>query len=472
MTKKTLFLYNTASRSKEYFTLPDGVPEVRLYACGPTVYHYAHIGNLRTYLFEDLLRRSLEFFGFKVRHVVNITDVGHLTSDEDNGEDKMEKGAERTGRSVWEVAEFYTKKFKEDLELLNVRPPTVWCKATDYIKEQIDLIKKLEEKGYTYRTSDGIYFDSLKFPKYTEFARLDIVGLKSGARIDIGEKKFATDFALWKFSPKDKKRAMEWESPWGIGFPGWHIECSAMAMALLGDTIDIHCGGTDHISVHHTNEIAQSECASGKPFARFWMHGEFLRESSSPDKMSKSTGEFLTLDVLINKGFDPMAYRLFALTSHYRNYLNFSWEAMENARDSLNALKRKTDPFISIEGKIKSVEAREWSSAFKKAIADDLNSSAAIGVLNLMIADSSIEDCEKAALIKEFDEVLGLRLLNKPEKVKRTEKEEAMAKELMEKRNVARLAKNWAESDRLRDELLSIGVVIKDGKDGTEWEWK
>jgi len=470
MTKKTLFLYNTASRAKEIFTLPEGIHEVRLYACGPTVYHYAHIGNLRTYLFEDLLRRSLEYFGFKVRHVMNITDVGHLTSDHDEGEDKMEKGATRTGKSVWEVAEFYTQKFKEDLELLNILPPVIWCKATDYIKEQIELIKKLEEKGYTYRTSDGIYFDSLKFPRYTEFARLDIVGLKSGVRIDIGEKKFATDFALWKFSPTDSKRAMEWDSPWGVGFPGWHIECSAMSMAILGETLDIHCGGTDHISVHHTNEIAQSECATGKLFSRFWMHGEFLRESNI-NKMSKSSGEFLTLDALVRKGFDPMAYRLFSLTSHYRNYLNFSWEAMGNAVDSMNALRRKTDPFIGIEGKIKSVEAREWSSAFRNAIADDLNSSGAIGVLNLMLADSSIEDCEKAALVKEFDGVLGLRLLNKPEK-KHSVEEEAVAKELIEKRNVARIAKNWAESDRLRDELLSIGVVLKDGKNGTEWEWK
>jgi len=470
MTKKTLCLYNTASRNKEDFTLPEGVPEVRLYACGPTVYHYAHIGNLRTYLFEDLLRRSLEYFGFKVRHVVNITDVGHLTSDEDDGEDKMEKGAARTGKSVWEIAEFYAQKFKEDLEHLNILPPTIWCKATDYIPEQIELIKKLEEKGYTYKTSDGIYFDTLKFPRYADFARLDIVGLKSGARIDIGEKKFVTDFALWKFSPKDKKRAMEWDSPWGVGFPGWHIECSAMSMALLGETIDIHCGGTDHIRVHHTNEIAQSECATGKLFSRFWMHGEFLRENNS-DKMSKSTGEFLTLDTLISKGFDPMAYRLFALTSHYRNYLNFSWEAMENAMDSLNALRKKTEPFIGLEGKVQSVEAHEWSSSFRDAVADDLNSAAAIGVLNVMLADTTIEDDEKAALIKEFDSVLGLRLLTKQEKAKRSEKEEAKAKELIEKRNVARLAKNWAESDRLRDELLSIGVTLKDSKNGTEWEW-
>ena len=476
MTTKPLFLYNTATRTKERFILPEGVPEVRLYACGPTVYHYAHIGNLRTYLFEDLLRRSLEYFGFKVRHVMNITDVGHLTSDEDEGEDKMEMGAERTGKSVWEVAEYYTKKFQEDLKLLNIIPPTIWCKATDHIKDQIELIRKLEEKGYTYRTSDGIYFDSLKFPKYADFAHIDIAGLKSGARIDQGEKKFATDFALWKFSPKNRKRAMEWDSPWVVGFPGWHVECSAMSMAYLGETLDIHCGGTDHIRVHHTNEIAQSECATGKQFVRFWMHGEFLREGFPKDgvaeKMSKSSGDFLTLDVLIRKGFDPIVYRLFSLTSHYRSYLNFSWEAMENARISLIALRRRIEPFISLDGEVKSVDAREWSLKFREYIADDLNSSAALGVLNLMLADSSLEGGEKAALIREFDSVLGLNLLKKAEKPKHSADETAKAESFIEERNAARAAKNWAESDRLRDVLLALGVVVKDNKDGTSWEWK
>jgi len=470
MNKNAFFLYNTASRSKEQFTLPEGVSEVRMYACGPTVYHYAHIGNLRTYLFEDLLRRSLEYFGFKVRHVVNITDVGHLTSDEDEGEDKMEKGAERMGKSVWEVAEFYTNKFKEDLERLNILPPVIWCRATEHIRDQIELIKKLEEKGYTYRTSDGIYFDSLKFPKYADFARLDIAGLKSGARIDTGEKRFATDFALWKFSPTDRKRAMEWDSPWGVGFPGWHVECSAMSMAHLGETLDIHCGGTDHIRVHHTNEIAQSECATGKKFVRFWVHGEFLRESNL-EKMSKSIGDFLTLDVLIKKGFDPIAYRLFSLTSHYRNYLNFSWEAMESAQDSLNALRRKTEPFIDLEGKIESLDAREWNIKFKEHIADDLNSSAALSILNLMLADSSLNAGEKAALIKDFDRVLGL-CLHKKTKTGHSVEEIAKIEALIEKRNFARMVKNWPESDHLRDTLLNLGVVIKDTKGGTSWEWK
>jgi len=471
MSKKSLLLYNTASRSKERFVLPQDVDEVRMYACGPTVYHYAHLGNLRTYLFEDLLRRSLEYFGFKVRHVINITDVGHLTSDQDEGEDKMEKGAERTGKSVWEVAEFYTEKFKEDLKCLNILPPTVWCKATDNIKEQIELIKRLEEKGYTYKTSDGIYFDTLKFPRYADFAHLDIGGLKSGARIEVGEKKFATDFALWKFSPKDKKRAMEWDSPWGTGFPGWHIECSAMAMKYLGDTIDIHCGGTDHIRIHHTNEIAQSECATGKLFARFWMHGEFLRESNL-EKMSKSSGDFLTLDFLMKKGFDPIAYRLLSLTSHYRNYLNFSWEAMESAQESLNSLRRKTEPYIGLEGKAESLDAREWSLKFRECIADDLNSSAAISTLNLMLADFALTKGEKAALIEEFDTVLGFQLLKRVKRVEHTAEEIGKIEALIQERNFARSVKNFAESDRLRDVLLKLGAVIKDSKDGTSWEWK
>ena len=269
----SLKLYNTVSRSKELFTLEEGQEEVRLYCCGPTVYHYAHIGNLRSYLFEDFLRRGLEFFDFKVKHVVNITDVGHLTSDGDVGEDKMEKGAARTGKSVWEVADFYTKEFMNDWSRLNIIDPTIWCKATDHIKEQIELVDTLKDKGYTYQTDGAIYFDSTKFDRYADFAKLDIENLQEGSRIDMGDKKAVTDFALWKFSPIDEKRQMEWESPWGIGFPGWHIECSAMAMAHLGPTLDIHCGGTDHIRIHHTNEIAQSECATGKTFSRFWMHG-------------------------------------------------------------------------------------------------------------------------------------------------------------------------------------------------------
>lgn len=467
----SLQFYNTASRKKEEFTLPEGVEAVRIYCCGPTVYHYAHIGNLRTYIFEDVLRRTLEYYGFKVKHVVNITDVGHLTSDADEGDDKMEKGAARTGKSVWEVAEFYTNAFMEDLKNLNILQPSVWCKATDHIQDQIALVKSLEDKGYTYKTSDGIYFDSLKFPRYADFARLDVENLRRGSRIDMGEKRSATDFALWKFSPVDKKRAMEWNSPWGIGFPGWHIECSAMAMKHLGPTLDIHCGGTDHIRVHHTNEIAQSECSTGKTFARFWMHGEFLRLSG--DKMSKSTGEFLTISLLMEKGFNPLDYRLFAYTSHYRNYLNFNWESLESAREANKSLHKKTDPLIGKATAIESEAAKKFQQEFKEALGDDLNVPKALGVLNSMLRSDLIEG-EKAALVQDFDKVLGLRLDIPREEFEKKQEcvDTAKIEALIEERAQARKAKNWAESDRIRDELAALGVAIKDGPAGTTWQLK
>lgn len=466
-----LRLYNTASRSVEPFTLQAGQDTVRIYCCGPTVYHFAHIGNLRTYIFEDILRRGLQYYGLPVKHVVNITDVGHLTSDEDSGEDKMEKGAARTGKTVWEVADFYTQAFMKDIARLNILQPSVWCKATDHIQEQIGLVQKLESKGFTYQTSDGIYFDSAKFPRYAEFAKLDIEGLQDGARIDMGEKRNPTDFALWKFSPSGTKRAMEWPSPWGVGFPGWHIECSAMAQKHLGETLDIHCGGTDHIRVHHTNEIAQSECANDKPFARFWMHGEFLRMGESA-KMSKSSGEFLTLDVLIRDGYHPMEYRLLALTSHYRNYLNFSFEALDNARDSLKSLRKKTDPLIGQGGSISSSKARDWQEKFREAIGDDLNTPKALGILNLMLKDE-LQDYEKSALVRDFDQVLGLGLVAPLTVVREAATvDSAKVEALLVERKEARANKDFKTSDRIRDELAAMNVIIKDGPQGTTWELK
>lgn len=468
-----LRLFNTATRSVELFQLAPGQDTVRIYCCGPTVYHFAHIGNLRTYIFEDTLRRSLEYFGFAVKHVVNITDVGHLTSDEDAGEDKMEKGAARTGKSVWEVAEFYTQAFLKDIARLNILQPSLWCKATDHIPEQIELVKTLENKGYTYRTSDGIYFDSSKFDRYADFARLDIQGLQDGARIDMGEKRNATDFALWKFSPTGTQRAMEWPSPWGVGFPGWHIECSAMAQKHLGPTLDIHCGGTDHIRIHHTNEIAQSECANGCQFSRFWMHGEFLRMGESA-KMSKSSGEFLTLEVLIRDGYHPMEYRLMALTSHYRNYLNFSFEALDNARESLRSLRKKTDPLLGLGGSIGSSHAKEWQLKFAEAIGDDLNTSKALGILNLMLK-SELADYEKSALVRDFDRVLGLGLdapLTVVREPSNTSIDAAHVEALLAERAEARKNKDFQTSDRIRDALAAMNVVIKDGANGTSWEVK
>jgi cysteinyl-tRNA synthetase len=466
-----LKLYNTASRSKEVFTLPAGVNAVRMYCCGPTVYHYAHIGNLRTYVFEDLLRRVLEYNKYKVMHVVNITDVGHLTDDRDAGEDKMEKGAAREGKSVWDIAAYYTEKFKNDIERLNILDPVVWCKATDHIQQQIELVQALEQKGYTYQTDDGIYFDSLKFDRYADFAKLDIEGLQQGARIDVGNKKSATDFALWKFSPKDAQRAMEWQSPWGVGFPGWHIECSAMSMKYLGPTLDIHCGGTDHVRIHHTNEIAQSECATGHQFARFWMHGEFLRMGNSGGKMSKSTGEFLTLQLLIDKGYDPMDYRYLALTSHYRNYLNFTFEALDSARESLKSLHRKTDPLVGIPARIESEHAKKFRLEFNEAINDDLNAPRALGVLNIMLKSEELANTEKAALVLDFDRVFGLGL-NRPLQKEQAPVtiDEAYVASQIEARQAARKNKDFAAADAIRDDLLAKGIVLKDGPQGTTWE--
>lgn len=465
-----LRLYNTASRSKQDFQLAPGQTEVKLYCCGPTVYHYAHIGNLRSYLFEDQLRRTLEYFDFKVHHVVNITDVGHLTSDADSGEDKMEKGAARTGKSVWEVAQFYTDAFMADFSALNITQPSTWCKATDHIKEQIELVQTLDQRGYVYQTSDGLYFDSMRFDRYADFGKLDVENLQEGARIDKGEKKNPTDFALWKFSPKDQKRQMEWDSPWGVGFPGWHIECSAMAMHHLGHTLDIHCGGTDHVKVHHTNEIAQSECATGEIFSRFWMHGEFLRVDN--DKMSKSSGEFLTLSVLCKNGYHPMDYRYLALGSHYRNFLNFTFEAMDAAKAGRKSLHQKLEPMIALGAKIESEQAKKWQADFKAAVGDDLNAPKALGILHSLLKDVDLSDGEKGALALDFDRVFGLQFHLPYSQVKAEEAEVDVAaiEALIVQRNEARASKNWAESDRVRDELKAMGIVIKDSPAGTTWE--
>jgi cysteinyl-tRNA synthetase len=310
-----------------------------LYTCGPTVYNFAHIGNLRTYIFEDILRRTLEFNGYKVKQVMNITDVGHLTSDADTGEDKIEIGTKREGKSAWEIAKKYTDAFLCDLESLNIKKPHTLCKATDHISEMIELIKKIEQKGLVYQIGDGIYFDTSKLDDYGKLANLSVNGLKAGARVDIVEgKRNKTDFALWKFSPKNAKRQMEWDSPWGRGFPGWHIECSAMSIKYLGEHFDIHCGGVDHIPIHHTNEIAQSEAATGKkPWVNYWLHGEFLILENS--RMGKSAGNFITLATLKEKGYDPIVYRYLCLGAHYRKPLTFSFDSLEHAKNSYERLK-------------------------------------------------------------------------------------------------------------------------------------
>ncbi|HSR89039.1 MAG TPA: cysteine--tRNA ligase [Candidatus Udaeobacter sp.] len=452
-----IFLFNTLSRKTEEFkTIKNH--RVGMYTCGPTVYNFQHIGNMRTYVFEDILKKVLQYNNYTVKHIMNITDVGHLTSDADTGEDKMEKGAAREGKSAKQIAKFYTEIFKKDLQKLQISAPNKFTKATDYIKEQIDLIKKLETKGFTYKTADGIYFNTAKLPDYGKLAQLDKQELKAGARVEIGDKKNITDFALWKFSPANEKRQMEWRSPWGTGFPGWHIECSAMSVKFLGQPFDIHCGGIDHIPVHHTNEIAQSEAAEGKPLANYWLHGEFILLGS--DKMSKSTGNFITLQTLQEKNLSPLAYRYLLLQTHYRKQLSFSWEAMEAAQNGLNHLHNIVKNWDKASGSCASYEQK-----FLTAINNDLDTPAAMAIMWDMIKDPIFPTSAKKKTILKFDSILGLGLKKlKKEKV-------SISKEingLIIQRNQARSDKNWKKSDELRKEIEAAGYNVIDTPDGTK----
>ena len=451
----TLRLFDTYERKVRTFEPLSG-NSVGIYCCGPTVYNFAHIGNLRTYLFEDLLKRVLLANGYEVNHVLNITDVGHLVSDADTGEDKMELGTQRTGMTAWELADFYSKAFQKDLQRLNILAPDIWCKATDHIAEQIDFVRDLENKGFTYGTSDGIYFDSRKLNNYGHLARLDIGGLQAGARVDQGERKFMTDFALWKFSPEDEQRQMEWDSPWGRGFPGWHIECSAMSAKYLGDFFDIHCGGEDHIPIHHTNEIAQTEAARGTRLANFWMHGYFLQLDDA--RMSKSSGEFLTLDVLIERGFDPLVYRYFCLNGHYRSQMTFSWESLEAARTSLNRLYETAYGW----GEPGDPDAK-MVERFFESLNDDLGMPRAMAVLWELVR-SGLDDRVKKATLLKFDEILGLEIVDwTPEEVAVPEE----VTTLLRAREAARNQKNWVRADELRDEIIALGFLLDDTPEGT-----
>ncbi len=465
----TVKLYNTLTRSKEEFKpMNDG--EVGLYTCGPTVYNFAHIGNLRTYIFEDILKRVLQAAGYKVHHVMNVTDVGHLVSDADEGEDKMALGAAREGKTVWEIADFYWQAFRKDMARLNLIEPEVWCKATDHIEAQINLIKTLEEKGFTYRTDDGIYFDTSKFPDYGKMARLDIEGLKAGARIEMADKRNPTDFALWKFSPKNQKRLMEWPSPWGVGFPGWHIECSAMAIDKLGERLDIHCGGIDHIQVHHTNEIAQAEAALGHKWCNWWMHAEFLTLSKDDDgeaaRMSKSSGEFLTLDLLVKKGYDPLAYRYFCLNAHYRQQLAFSWDGMDAAA---NAMKRLRRAVLELRAKFTGGEKPIKAALieFRIAAEDDLNMPRALAAMWNVLKNEQASAGEIYATLLEMDKVLGLGIADMQEE--KPDVDEAEINRLIAERADARKSKNFARSDEIRDQLAAMGITLEDKPTGTIW---
>jgi cysteinyl-tRNA synthetase len=462
-------IYNTRSRSLEEFS-PLVPGKVAMYNCGPTVYNYAHIGNLRAFVFADILRRSLEWNGYAVQQVINITDVGHLVSDGDDGEDKMVVGATREGKSIEEIIAQYSNAFYDDLAALNVLAAanrgqeTSFPRATHHIDEQIALIDQLHEKGYTYTTSDGIYFDTSKFPSYADFAHLDVAGMQAGARVLVGEKKHPTDFALWKFSPTDGvQREQEWDSPLGIdrkGFPGWHLECSAMAMKYLGETIDIHTGGIDHIPVHHTNEIAQSECATGKTFARYWMHSAFMNVDGQ--KMSKSLGNTYTLKDLAAHGVSPLAFRYWLLTAHYRTQVNFTWEALDGARNSLIRLEN----FVAGLGNDIGIPDQTYLSAFQSTISDDLNTANGIAQIWNLMKDESVLTSNKKATLLEMDKCLGLDLSRVKTSDTLLSDAPDEVHEAFRLRNEARLRKDFAESDRLRDEIARLGYNVKDTSDG------
>ncbi|MFA7019030.1 MAG: cysteine--tRNA ligase [Sphaerochaetaceae bacterium] len=463
-----LSLYNTMTRTIEPFVpLKNGV--VGMYCCGPTVYNYAHIGNLKTYVFEDVLRRTLEYDGYTVNHVMNITDVGHLTDDGDDGEDKMVKSAKEKGLSVYEIAQMYTDAFFEDIDALHIKRPSIACKATDHIQDMIDLIKRLEAKGHTYRAGGNVYFSIDTFPRYGALARLNLEELQSGARIDIDlNKKNPKDFVLWFTQSKFENQVMVWDSPWGKGYPGWHIECSAMSMKYLGDTFDIHCGGIDHVPVHHTNEIAQSEAATGKKWVNYWIHGEFLINETG--KMSKSKGEFLTLSRLREKGYDPMDFRYFCLGGHYRSQLVFSWQSMDSAK---NARKNLIKQMQSIK-KITSEPAQKLSDAalsyqksFVEHLNNDLHTPRGLAVLWTLLKDETLPGDQKLASLYEFDKILGLGLTDIASE---SVQEFVLPKEiqdLVDERAKAKRAKNYHRADELRVIVEKSGYTLKDTADGT-----
>ena len=450
-----LKLYDTYERALRPFQ-PIQAGRVGLYACGPTVYDYAHIGNLRTYLFGDTLRRVLELNGYTVHHVVNIPDVGHLTSDGDTGEDKMEKGTRRTGRSAWDIAAYYTQAFQHDLEQLGIRAPAVWARATDHIPEQIAFIAGIERQGYAYRTGDGIYFDTARLPAYGHLARLNTAGQRAGHRVEAGGKRSPADFALWKFSAEGEQRQMEWDSPWGRGFPGWHIECSAMSSKYLGALFDIHIGGEDHIPVHHSNEIAQHEACHGHAPARYWLHGAFLQLESG-DKMSKSDGGFLRLASVAERGFEPLAYRYLVLTAHYRSPLAFSWPALQAAQTALNRLRQachalpqggEADP--------------SWRSAMLAELNEDLNTPRALA-LAWELLKSGLDGKAKRATVAWLDGALGLGLEHwRPAAIALPQ----AVRELIEARGLARTEQRWKDADALRLAIEDAGFIVRDTADG------
>jgi cysteinyl-tRNA synthetase len=467
-------LYNTLSRSPEEIR-PISPPTVTVYTCGPTVYDYPHVGNWFTFVRYDILVRTLKLAGFTPKWVMNITDVGHLVSDMDDGEDKLQKGARREGKTAQEIASFYSNYFIEGMKRLNFTRPAYLPKATDHIPEQIDLIKRLEAKGYTYTIDDGVYYDISKFPRYADFARLDLDELQAGRRAETNpQKRNLSDFALWKFSPVTGQRDMEWDSPWGVGFPGWHLECSAMSMKYLGETMDIHAGGIDHLPVHHTNEIAQSEAATGKPFAHYWMHTNHIMVEG--EKISKSLGNSITLEDIEGRGISLMALRLHILESHYRSQSKFSWESLEGAENRLRNIK---DGFTwiyntqvtEIDDTMRKVIRdffEDYKSKIKEALFDDLDTPAVLAALSKCANELSTMPIsqQEIGIVEGFtsfiDDALGIKILVRPLSPEQLQ--------LIVNRDAARRAKNWTKSDQLRDQLAKQGIGLRDTEEhGTIW---
>ena len=460
-------LYNTLNHKIEDF-IPHNKSLVTMYTCGPTVYHYAHIGNLRTYIFEDILEKSLRYIGYDVKRCMNITDVGHMTSDGDTGEDKMLKGAEREHKTVWQIAEFYTNEFKKDTEKLNIKWPDIVSKATDNIDEYIKIITKLLEDGYAYEAAGNIYFDVAKVNNYYQLSGKNPDDLKTGVRDDVEldkAKHNPADFVLWFTVSKFGNQVMKWDSPWGVGYPGWHIECSGISMKYLGEYLDIHCGGVDNIFPHHTNEIAQSESYLGHKWCNYWCHGEHLNDNRG--KMSKSSGEFLTVSLLEEKGYNPIVYRYFCLKSHYRKQLVFSYDSLDSATTEYNKLIGRIKNIKTNDDDINNDDYNKYNGLFKEALENDLNTSSALTVL-FDVLKSDISDSTKIKLISDFDKVLSLDLIPQEKKIDNDLKEYIINK--IKERSEAKKDKNYELADKIRDELKEKGIIIKDGREGTTYE--
>ena len=460
-------LYNTLSKQKENFVPLNG-NEVRIYSCGPTVYSYAHIGNFRTYIFVDNLRRVLKYNGYSLKHVMNITDVGHLESDADEGEDKMEKAAKKENKSPYEIADFYTKAFFKDMDKLNIDRPEIIAKATEHIQDMLEFAKKIVANGYGYETSTAIYFDVSKLDKYPVLSNRNIEEQIAGARVDVDpEKRNPYDFAIWIKAPKN--HIMKWDSPWGLSYPGWHLECSAMSQKYLGEVFDIHTGGVDHIPTHHENEIAQSKGACGKVPAKIWMHVEFLQVDGG--KMSKSLGNVYTISQLEEHGIEALAYKLFCYTAHYRTKLNFTFEGAMASQKALNRLRESYLKHVNGADNIENNVVEEYKAKFLEAINDDLNMPLAMGVI-WEIARNEKKSNKLANLLLELDQVLGLDLKKSKNYIENQKKVEIPAEitELLEQRKKAREEKNWKVSDEIRDKLKEKGYIVKDTKEGMTLE--